>query len=281
MNKLSLFLLAVAFMVWNIPISGQSTYNTNPCQFYYIQESKTIQCVESEDTTYEKNSVKILWPVMLNGKDCSNLKQELIKSLTGRDDIHQIDQAVNYYIYTDTEGQSYDLESRCHFVNEGSNNPWQTSESISTIELKSLNDRVVTFHMFDYAYYAGAVHALYSNTYLTYDIELDKVVTLEDVVMDFESLRPAIMQSMKETFNYTEENLLLSEDGLPPMPLSPRCFYFDNATLHIVYQVNELSGFALGTIDVPVYSYLLGDEVNPSAFTQYGIELMHATRVFE
>ena len=276
MNNKTILLLAIALLTWVAPVSGQTPQGAKNCQFYHLQQTSLAQCIEEGDTSYEKNSLKIMWPIIINDKKCDNLQQELIKCLTGRDDIHQFDQAVNYYLYTNAEGEPIDVESKCSFIDNSSVvDGWKTTTASSLIELQSLFERFVTFHMFDYIYFAGAAHGLESNTYLTYDLVLDKVVTFEDIISDPEALRPAILQSIKDTYNNSIEFLNLDEDGLPPLAT---CFYFDNGALHIVYQPYEITGYAQGTIDVPIYPYMLGDKEDPEAFTPYGLEVLNCTR---
>lgn len=272
MDKTSLLLLACVFMAWIAPAAGQTSVDAKPCQFYHIQKSALLQCIEEDDTTYEKNMLQLMWPVMLNGKDCGNLQQELINSLVSRDDIHQLDQAVNYYLYTNVEGLPIDSLSKCSLIDDGSIvDSWRTTITSCVLELKSLNERFATLHLFDYMYFAGAAHGQYADTYLTYDLELNKIVTIQDVVNNLEALRPAILQSIKLNYEFTEDNMFLPEDGLPPIP---SCFYVDEGTLHIVYQPYEITGFAQGTIDVPLSIIYPIDENIPEHITSYGKEVI-------
>lgn len=271
MNKTTLILLTCAFMAWIAPASAQSPLGAKNCQFDYFQQSTLVRCIEDGDTSYMRSSFQAMWPITLNGKECSKLQKELSKSITGKDDIHQLDQVVNYLLYTDAEGVSFDSMNQCRLIaDDNTVDGWRMDIINSELDLKSLSDRFATFHMFDYAYFAGAAHGLEADTYLTFDLNLNKVVTFEDVVADPEALRPAILQSIKEAYNNTLE-VTLSEDGLPPLSSN---FYFGNGALHIVYLPYEICGYAQGIIDVTVYPYLLGDEINLSALTPYGIILM-------
>ena len=105
MNKKTLMALAISSLAWIASASGQTTLN-NMCQFYQSQQSVIIQYTLDGMTAYNKNSIQAMWPVMLNGQDCVSLQRALIEEVTGKDDISDINQAINYFLYTDMEGTS-------------------------------------------------------------------------------------------------------------------------------------------------------------------------------
>ena len=109
---------------------------------------------------------------------------------------------------------------------------------------------------------------MYSHNYITYDTELDKVVTLEDVLIDPELIRPHILNSIELKYQYTPEDLFLPEDNIPNVP---NVFYFENGMLHLVYQVYEIASFAQGVIDVPLFYHY--NEEYSDILTPYGKEL--------
>ena len=271
MNKKSLIALAIMSLAWIASASGQTSFD-NMCQFYQIQQSVIIQYTQDGMTAYDKNSIQAMWPIMLNGKDCISLQQALIKDITGKDDIHDMNQAVNYYLYTDIEGNKHNLGRDCKLIDEASLNGQSANISTRTIELKSINRRFATFHIFYNDYYAGAAHGMYAHDYLTYDMSLHKVVTLDQVVNDMEALRPIIMQAITEQLDYTADDLFLPDDGLPPAPSS---FYFEDGALHVVYQPYAIASFAQGSIDVAINPYMVEDKTN--LIYPYGFILMKET----
>lgn len=271
MNKKSLIALAITSLAWIASASGQTSFD-NLCQFYQIQQSVIVQYTQDGMTAYDKNSIQAMWPIMLNGKDCASLQQALIKEITGKDDIHDMNQAINHYLYTDVEGNKHNLGKDCKLVDEASLNGQSLNISTRTIELMNINARFATFHIFYNDYYAGAAHGMYANEYMTYDMVLTKVVTLDQVVNDMEALRPIILNAITEQLDYTSENLFLLEDGLPPAPSS---FYFEDGALHVVYQPYEIASFAQGCIDVAIYPYMVENKTN--LIYPYGYILMKAT----
>lgn len=271
MNKKSLIALAITSLAWIASASGQTSFD-NLCQFYQIQQSVIVQYTQDGMTAYDKNSIQAMWPIMLNGKDCASLQQALIKEITGKDDIHDLNQAINHYLYTDVEGNKHNLGKDCKLVDEASLNGQSLNISTRTIELMNINARFATFHIFYNDYYAGAAHGMYANEYMTYDMVLTKVVTLDQVINDMEALRPIILNAITEQLDYTSENLFLLEDGLPPAPSS---FYFEDGALHVVYQPYEIASFAQGCIDVAIYPYMVENKTN--LIYPYGYILMKAT----
>ena len=115
---------------------------------------------------------------------------------------------------------------------------------------------------------------MFVHDYITYDTELDKIVTLEDVLVDPELIRPHILKSINLKYDYTEEDLFLPEDNIMPIP---KVFYFDEGYLHLVYQVYEIASFAQGDLDVPVF--YPNDGVSPEYLTPYGQEVLEASTI--
>ena len=275
MNKKSLISLAIMALAWIASASGQTSYD-NMCQFYQIQQSVIIQYKQDGMTAFDKNSIQAMWPIMLNGKDCISLQQELIKEITGKDDIHDMNQAINYFLYTDVEGNKHNLGKDCKLVDQDELNGQSANISTRTVELKNINARFATFHILYNDYYAGAAHGLFANDYLTYDMLLNKVVTLDQVVNDMNALRPIILDAITEQLGYTSENLFLPEDGLPPAPSS---FYFEDGALHAVYQPYEIASFAQGSIDVTINPYMVENKTN--LIYPYGYTLMKASEFID
>ena len=248
---------------------AQSTLDGKLCQFYNIDKTVRVKLGEGEDAIYQHNSIRALWPVMLNGKECTKLQEALCLSLTGKDNIKHLDNLIDYALYTDIEGVPFKESGVPYqildkFVDvEGS-----ISSSTSTAELKSLGRRFAIFHQFFYMYFAGAAHGTYNHNYITYDTQLGKVVTLEDILIDPELIRPHILESIKLKFDYTAENLFLPEDGIPNIP---SVWYFEDGFLHLVYQVYEIASYAQGVIDVPLFYHY--NEEYSDILTPYGKEL--------
>ena len=273
MNRIILFLASIVLMAWAAPAMAQSFSNEKLCQFNNIDKTVKAKLGSGEDTQYLQNSIKALWPVMLNGKECPNLQEAICKWLTGKDDIKQMDQAIEYILYSDNESG----------VPFGDNGPYQildsfndiessVSSSTHSVELKSLGKRFATFHLFSYIY-AGGAHGMYNRNYITYDTELGKIVTLKDILIDPGLIRPHILKSINLKYDYTEEDLYLPDDGIIKLP---SVWYFEEGFLHLVYQVYEIASFAQGDIDVPLF--YPNDPSAPEYLTPYGKQLMEETQ---
>ena len=270
MKRICSFLTAIIFMAWTSPAMGQ-LIDAQPCQFYNIDKTVIARLGEGEDAFYQQNSIKAFWPVMLNGKECPKLQEALCYWLTDKEDIKQMDRAVEYTMYIDNENVPFG-EGAPYILLDALNDDHPTSINANTIELHALSNRFATFHLTTNMYFAGAAHGMYVHNYLTYDTELDRIVTLEDILVDPELIRPHILKSINLKYDYTEEDLFLPEDNIMPIP---KVFYFDEGFLHLVYQVYEIASFAQGDIDVPIF--YPNDGISPEYLTPYGQEVMKAS----
>ena len=145
------------------------------------------------------------------------------------------------------------------------------STSGTTLRLQDMGDRLLTYHIHNYAFMARAAHGIYANNFVTYDLKTEKAVALTDVIADTTLLRTATLKSIKQTYDYGIDDLLLPDNGLLPLPGD---FYLEGSTLHVVYQVYEIASYAQGMIDAPIYPYMLKPEEMKRLFTPYGLELI-------
>ena len=271
MKQISIFLAVIALLTWTSTASGQSSNYGKSCQFFNIDKTVKAKIGEGDDAIYQVNGLTAFWPVMLNGKDCPKLHDALYLWLSGKEGIKNLDRAIEQALYTDNDDVPF-----------GDNGPYilvdrlteeiPYSRSINTIQLKKLDNKFAVFHLMSNMYYAGAAHGMYINNYITYDTELDKIVTLDDVLIDPELIRPYILKSINLKYDYTEEDLFMDEDNKLHVPSE---FYFEDGFLHLVYQVYEIASFAQGDIDVPIF--YPNDDKSPEYLTPYGKELMEAS----
>ena len=264
MKKITLIFIAIAFMIWATPALAQSSYG-EPCQFFNIDKTVRAKLGEGEDAQYQINSIKAFWPVILNGKECPKLHEAICKWLTDKDDIKQMDRAIEYTLYTDIDNVPFGDNGPYLILDSFNDIESAVSSTTNTIELKTLGKRFAIFHLFTYMYFAGAAHGMYVHNYITYDTELDKIVTLEDVLIDPELIRPHILKSINLKYDYTEEDLFLPDDGVMKIP---SVWYFEEGFLHLFYQVYEIASFAQGDIDVPLF--YPNDPSAPEYLTPYG-----------
>lgn len=268
MRKISILLTLTVFTVWTIPVMGQSSHYGKLCQFFNIDKTVKAKIGVGEDAAYQRNSVKALWPVMLNGKECPQLQEALGQWLSDMKEVKQIDLVIERALYCDSEDAPLGDNGPYIIVDDFDEDMFSYSSTSNTIELQSLGNRFALYHLLCNKYIAGAAHGMYAHNYLTYDTQRDHVVTLEDILIDPELIRPYILESIKLKFDYTEEDLFLPEDNIPNVP---NVFYFENGMLHLVYQVYEIASFAQGVIDVPLFYHYSEDYSD--ILTPYGKEL--------
>ena len=249
MKKITICVITIVLMAWACPAMAQSAYGEQ-CQFYNIDKTVRAKLGEGEDVQYQQNSIKALWPVMLNGKECPKLQEAICKWLTDKDDIKLMDRAIEYTLYTDIENVPFGDNGPYLILDSFNDIESSYSSTTNTIELKTLGKRFAVFHLFTYMYYEGAAHGMYLHNYITYDTKLGKIVTLEDVLVDPELIRPHILKSINLKYDYTEEDLFLPDDGVMKIP---SVWYFEEGFLHLFYQVYEIASYAQGDIDVPLF----------------------------
>ena len=269
MKKISIILSLIAFMACAKAAMGQSSDYGKQCQFFNINKTVKAKIGVGEDASYQCNTVKALWPVMLNGKECPELQKAICYWLTGKDDITNMDRAVECALYTDCEDMPFGEAGPYIILDDFDEDGISASISASTVELQSLGDRFALIHLLSNMYFAGAAHGMYNHNYITYDTELDKIVTLEDILIDPELVRPHILNSIELKYQYTQDDLFLPEDNIPNVP---DVFYFEDGFLHLVYQAYEIAGFAFGVIDVPLFYHY--NEEYSDILTPYGKEVM-------
>ena len=269
MKKIFFILIAIVFHSWANPAMGQSSSYGSLCKFFNIDKTVKAKIGTGEDAAYLRNMVKAYWPVMINGKECPKLQEKLCNWMTGKEDIKQLDKAIEYMLYTDNESVPFGEGEPYTIIDDFDDEVFSVSSCSNIIELKSLGNRFATFHLVSNIYFAGAAHGMYVHNYMTYDTQLDKIVTLEDVLIDPELIRPFILKSIEIQYQYTAEDLFLPEDNIMPIP---SVFYFEDGYLHLFYQVYEIASFVQGYIDVPVY--YPNDDKYPEYLTPYGKEVM-------
>jgi hypothetical protein len=268
MKKISIFLTVIAFLAWTCPAMGQASVYGELCQFININKTVKAKIGTGDDTNYQRNSIQALWPVMLNGKECPKLQEAICHWLTGKDGIKNMNTAIESALYTDCEDRPFG-EGGPYIIVDDFDEEISSSISSCTIELQSLGNRFALYHLLFNKYFAGAAHGMYGHYYITYDTQRDHVVTLEDILIDPELIRPHILKSIELKYQYTADDLFLPEDNTPNLP---DVFYFEGGFLHLVYQVYEIASFAQGVIDVPFFYHY--NEEYADILTPYGKEVM-------
>lgn len=279
-KKLLLFLMAITAL-WSCGYNGNDTQatdnkqvtDTTLCQFRNIKMEKMFAYPDEErDTLYFDNTFIALWPEVINGKPCTELQQALFRAMTDSAELDRLDKVTDFLLdpsnYTDYDRK---LLSPVTSVKYDEN---KLSTSEVRVNMESMTDRLLTYHLGTYSYLAGAVHGIYANNYVTYDLQTEKAVAFEDVIADTTLLRTAIFKAIKQTYDYEKDDLFLPDNGLLPLP---RDFFFDGSVLHVLYQVYEIASYAQGMIDAPIYPYMLKPEEIKRLFTPYGLELIDYT----
>ncbi len=250
--------------------SEKEVTDSTLCQFSNIKVNKMFACHDEErDSLYFDNSFTAFWPEIINGKPCIELQQALLRAMTDSAELNRLNLAIDCLLdpsnYTEYDKKNLlPVKAVKHDENK-------LSTSEINVRMESMTDRLLTYHLGTYSYMAGAAHGIYANNFVTYDLQTEKAVALEDVIADTTLLRTVTFKSIKATYDYDKDDLFIPDDGLLPLP---RDFYFDGQVLHVVYQVYEIASYAQGMIDAPIYPYLLKPEEMKRLYTPYGLELI-------
>ena len=276
--KKILFISLAAIMMTAISSCGNSkqsveNFDSTLCQFSNIKLEKMFSYNDEErDTLYFDNTFTALWPEVINGKPCDELQQALLRAMVDSAELNQLDVVTDFLLnpsnYTD-----YD-NNRLVPVNSVKYGENKLSTSEVRVIMESMTDRLLTYRLSTNSYMAGAVHGIYANNYVTYDLKTEKAVTLEDVIADTTLLRTTILKSIKQEYDYDKDQLFIPDNGLLPLP---KDFFIDGLVMHAVYQVYEIASYAQGAIDAPIYPYMLKPEEMKRLFTPYGLELIDYT----
>jgi hypothetical protein len=240
------------------------------CQFNNIERTRMYQYIDQDnDTTYYEGSFTAFWPQVINGKPCPNLQTALLRAITDSAQLTTLDQVIDYQL------KPIDYEemdsTRLKQVQAITEEEAKMSSSNILIRLQDMTKRLLTYRIGSDSYAYGGAHGIYANNFVTYDLKLKKIVTLNDIVADTTLLRNTILRAVKDTYDYDKDDLFIPDNGLLPLPSD---FYIDGQVLHAVYQVYEIASYAQGMIDAPIYPYLLKPEESKRMFTPYGLELM-------
>lgn len=249
--------------------ASAATGDSTLCQFSNLKLNRMYYCIgEGGDTLYFDNTITALWPQVINGKSCDALQQALLRAMTDSAGLNTLDKAADFLLNPGnySEYASSDLVPVDHVVaNDG-----KLSTSEVRINMESMTDRLLTYHLGTYAYMAGGAHGIYGNNYVTYDLKTGKAVSLSDIIGDTTLLRQVTLTSIKREYDYDKSDLLLPDDGVLPLPGD---FFIQDHVLHVVYQVYEIASYAQGMIVAPIHPYLLKPEEMKRLFTDYGHEL--------
>ena len=277
MNRNLLFALLAITALWSCSnnntgstaASQSGNSDSTLCQFSNMDINKRFSYIDEDgDTLYFDNSFSAFWPEIINGKPCPNLQQALFRAMTDSAELNQLDKVTDFLLnpgnYTE-----YDPKKFVPVTEVKDDGKLSTSEV--DVIMQSMNDRLLLYHLATYSYMAGGAHGIYANNYVTYDLKTEKAVSLDDIIADTTLLRDVIFKAIKNTYDYTKDDLFIPDNGLLPLP---RDFMIDGSALHAIYQVYEIASYAQGMIDAPIYPYLLKPEEIKQLYTPYGLELL-------
>lgn len=238
MYKKISYIVCLPLMMWLFASCGDSK---GDIVFENFKESVLADGADSDslrnvladfDGRWEVASSGIL-PVSLGGKDVSALRDTLYRMscLKFEDNKLQIN-LTGELKPLDKQNVTRDDEK----VNGGK--PGSRLSNILSVDL--LTTKIAVFHNFSCSYPEGAAHGTYANTYVNYDIESGKIVTMNAIFTSgFEKLLvPAIRQRLEE--NGTE--LLVEPEEIQ----LPKQFRITTEGVDFIYGLYEIAPYSEG-----------------------------------
>lgn len=221
-----------------------------------------------DQPSYCENSVFIFFPTSLNGTTDQMLTDSLMSKAFPEDKVSKdlksaIDRYINNYDYDSTEVENVKVIEE---IPEASR--FRTSHSV-TLTPKNIAPNCVSFEVSHYDYMEGAAHGYGYDVYVNYDSKNKKVLSLADLfvkndVFKQEVKKQLLQQNEVETFEaLKEKGFIIEEDEF----FVTNNFYIDQANWCIVllYQPYEIGCYALGTIEIPLYTYNFEQYMTPLA----------------
>lgn len=127
---------------------------------------------------------------------------------------------------------------------------WDVYDEISILFQKSA---LIGFVSSGYEYTGGA-HGLYGSVNYTYDLQSEKLISLEDLfVMNFESiLETAINEQLRSDLNLLPDALLSDEGFFVEVVTATPNFMLSETGITFHYNIYEIAPYAAGSIDITV-----------------------------
>lgn len=196
-------------------------------------DSDSLRNIYSDyDGRWEVSASGVL-PVTLGDKDVSALRDTLFKLANLRLDDNKL--VINLPKELKPLEKSSDKKDGAKTF-DGK----PASRLLTTLSVDMLTQRMAVFHNFSYVYSEGAAHGMYTNTYVNYDIESGKIVTMNSLFTSgYEKLLlPAILNRLEE--NGAELIVEPEEVRLPTQ------FRITADGVDFIYGLYEITPYAAG-----------------------------------
>lgn len=202
-----------------------------------------------DDEVLSNASAEVYWPERIGDNDLSRLQQQIIDKAFSNKGSRDIAAALRQHIAWkasvpgDSKGieasPDTDLDAAIVFTN---------SVRASILEF----DSSLIIWQFDYDLYEGGAHGVNSVDYINYDVERNRVITLDDLfpAANRKALARAIKAKLYADFDVASD-AQAQEMGIMFEQLAEiNRFYIDEGVLTFVFNPYEIAPYSLGIIEV-------------------------------
>lgn len=205
--------------------------------------------VHDFDGRWEVSTSGVL-PVSLGNKDVSELRDSLFKLAN----ISFDDNKLQISLPSELIPLDKSKEKGENKVGDGK----PGSRLYTSLMVDMLTRKVAVFHNYMFSYPEGAAHGVYANSYINYDIESGKIITLNAIFTSgFEKLlTPAIRRKLEES----DIELLVDPEEIR----LPKQFRITADGIDFIYGIYEIAPYSEGEPTVTFYNGELSSILTPT-----------------
>lgn len=220
----------------------------------------TAKTFNTDEDILCRDSVDMLLPEKVYGHDTQALRDTIM--LTAFDTIASPEQASRHFFDSAVSELGYSY----HEV--GDTIPGGESDGMVLIQgnVLNLSPRLLTYSVSRYVYYPGAAHGLTTTEYITYVLDQEKVLTLNDL------FTPEGLEKLPTIINSRAKQLEPSigpTDKITSLPSQGNFYISLNDVITFVYQPYEVASYAQGAIQISFYPTELTEYLSQSGLSYF------------
>ncbi len=225
----------------------------------------------SDIALYTRAKASLQWPEALGNADIKCLQDSLLARCFGSIDAPlTVDEAMLDYV---SDPVTMDDDSSLEAVDSI---PATDNYDVRTLE-KSINLRAVVVgsdvavFKVDWYMYGGGAHPIYASSFVNFDVERSRVLTLSDIVKPGNDAALATIvknvlceQYGVDSYEQLQANYSINAEAVD-YSLQHPVFYIDGEYVAFYFNPYEIGPWATGAVEVQVPAFMLDDMLTPEA----------------
>ena len=211
---------------------------------------------------YSMATLRLMLPTSIGGEEPTDLLHAVIKTFFSDSVSTTLSDATERYLSQPLGMEEGTYINLC-VVDSAESDYMQLSDHSADIHVKTLTTRWMVLECDAYEYFAGAAHPMTGSFYLNYDLQNNRLLTLDDIVTDRDHLALLLSQiytqqrSGERPYGYSTT---VAADGTFDIPVTDN-FFLTSGGLSFVYQPYEIASYAEGiqTIRISFFELLDAD----------------------